>query len=1007
MEAKGGMKNNTTGKVHNTKHEMEQNTRLTIGYLLENVHAYQLTVWSGSVDAARKHEINLLTFQGRAIQDPREFRAQGNIIYDLVTTEHLNGLIIGPSMGSYVSKAELEAFCRRYAPLPMVSISSSLENIPNLIVDNRQGLHDLLAHLIVDHGYRRISFIKGPEENPTANHRYQTYTEVLAQYGIPLDPDLILPGAFTSDSGEEAIAMLLDQRRLQLQSDVEVVVAANDEMAFGALEELHVRGIRVPDTVAVTGFDDLSASRHSIPPLTTVRPTVRELGMEAVEMILALLRGEELPKLVQLPTVLIIRQSCGCPSQAVVRARVESIETSAPEDPMRSLGESLSAVQKAHLLSEVEPALQDLQGSDQDPIQTERIEHLLNAFWSDLQGEHSNTFVPTLSEVLNEVIMAGRDVVVWQDVLSVLRRQIVGSLLEYVNLGRVENLWQQARVVLEEKIQQAHMRQSIAVKQQAQTLRELSQTLITTFHVDQLMDVLAERLPQLGIKSGYLCLYNLSSESPDIVRIPEWSRLVLAYHDQRRLELSVEGQLFRSQQILPEGMLSQTRRYEMTVIPLYFQEHQLGFVLFEAELQEGMIYEVLRGEISSALQGALLVQRVQERSAEIARQKYILDTFMANVPDSIYFKDHNSRIIRSNQAHAAAFGIANPQDLIGKSDFDFFSEEQARPKYEQEQEIIRTGQPLLALEEPDAGGRWALTTKMPLRDEHGEIIGTFGISRDITELKQAQHALEHAYSEISKLNEQLKEENLRMSAELDIARRLQKMILPPAEELQQIQGLEIVGYMQPADEVGGDYYDVLKENGVIHIGIGDVTGHGLESGVLMLMTQTAIRTLIEHGETDPVAFVNTLNRTIYKNAQRMGADKTLTFALIDYQNGQLKIVGQHEEMLIVRHDGQVERMDTIDLGFPIGLEEEIAQWVAAATVTLQPEDGVVLYTDGITEAANMNNELYGVERLCEVVSQQWEKSAEEVKRAVVEDVTRYIGKQKVYDDLTLVVLKQK
>jgi sigma-B regulation protein RsbU (phosphoserine phosphatase) len=84
--------------------------------------------------------------------------------------------------------------------------------------------------------------------------------------------------------------------------------------------------------------------------------------------------------------------------------------------------------------------------------------------------------------------------------------------------------------------------------------------------------------------------------------------------------------------------------------------------------------------------------------------------------------------------------------------------------------------------------------------------------------------------------------------------------------------------MKPADEVGGDYYDVLKEDGVIHIGIGDVTGHGLESGVLMLMTQTVIRTLIEHGETDPVAFVNTLNRTIYKNVHRMRTDKTLTFA---------------------------------------------------------------------------------------------------------------------------------
>lgn len=402
-----------------------------------------------------------------------------------------------------------------------------------------------------------------------------------------------------------------------------------------------------------------------------------------------------------------------------------------------------------------------------------------------------------------------------------------------------------------------------------------------------------------------------------------------------------------------------------------------------------------------------LEQRVIERTAEVVRQKYILDTFLENIPDSIYFKDRASRFIRGNSAIAALFGAKNQTELIGKSDFDFFMEAEARLKYEQEQQIIATGQPMLNIEEPDFGGRWALTTKMPLRDEHGEIIGTFGISRDITELKRAQDALQQAYADISVLNEKLKEENLRMSAELEVARRLQQMILPTPEELNALQDLDIVGYMHPADEVGGDYYDILKEKGLLHIGIGDVTGHGLESGVLMLMTQTAIRTLIEHGETDPIKFVATLNRTIYKNAQRMKADKTLTFALIEYQNKQIKIVGQHEDVLVVRKDGQIEQMDTFALGFPIGLEKEIEQWVASATVMLQPGDGIVLYTDGVTEAANIRNELYGVERLCQTLKQHWHRSANEIKQAVVDDVLRHIGEQKLFDDVTLVVLKEK
>jgi serine phosphatase RsbU (regulator of sigma subunit) len=264
-----------------------------------------------------------------------------------------------------------------------------------------------------------------------------------------------------------------------------------------------------------------------------------------------------------------------------------------------------------------------------------------------------------------------------------------------------------------------------------------------------------------------------------------------------------------------------------------------------------------------------------------------------------------------------------------------------------------------------------------------------------------------AYEEIQILNHQLQEENLRMCAELDVARRLQAMVLPPPTELEQIQGLDIVGYMKSADEVGGDYYDVLtSQEGLLHIGIGDVTGHGLESGVLMLMAQTTIRTLIDLGESDPVTFLNTLNRVLYQNIQRMHVDKSLTLSFVRYHDGQLKLIGQHEELLVVRHNGQLERVDTMNLGFPIGLEEDITPWIAEATVILESGDGVVLYTDGITEAENEQRKLYGVERLCDVISRNWQKPAEGIKQAVIDDVFRHIGQQQVFDDLTLVIMKQ-
>jgi len=138
---------------------------------------------------------------------------------------------------------------------------------------------------------------------------------------------------------------------------------------------------------------------------------------------------------------------------------------------------------------------------------------------------------------------------------------------------------------------------------------------------------------------------------------------------------------------------------------------------------------------------------------EIARLKeeiFLLQTLMDHVPDYIYFKDRQSRFTRVNRYAAARYGIADPALAIGKTDFDFFAEEHAAKALRDEQEIIRTGQPMVNVEERetlvDGSVRWVSTTKLPLRDLEGNIVGTFGISRDISERKRAEESLERQAS---------------------------------------------------------------------------------------------------------------------------------------------------------------------------------------------------------------------------------------------------------------------
>lgn len=283
------------------------------------------------------------------------------------------------------------------------------------------------------------------------------------------------------------------------------------------------------------------------------------------------------------------------------------------------------------------------------------------------------------------------------------------------------------------------------------------------------------------------------------------------------------------------------------------------------------------------------------------------------------------------------------------------------------------------------------------------------LENEAQQLTQLNQQLKTEMSERQKAQtekEQLLIENMQMSAELDIARRLQQLILPKSTEIKTIPQLEIATLMEAAAEVGGDYYDVLQHQGMIKIGIGDVTGHGLESGILSLMVQTAVRTLLISEQHDPIQFLSILNKTVFANIQRMGIDKELTLLMLDYHCNTLRVSGQHEQVIVVRK-GKLELLDTDELGFPIGLEEDIEHFVSYKEVELNEGDVVILYTDGITEAENKHGEYYGLERMCHIISQYWRKTSIDICQAIVNDVESFIDGYEILDDITLIVMKQK
>ncbi|MBY4629311.1 SpoIIE family protein phosphatase [Rhizobium croatiense] len=267
--------------------------------------------------------------------------------------------------------------------------------------------------------------------------------------------------------------------------------------------------------------------------------------------------------------------------------------------------------------------------------------------------------------------------------------------------------------------------------------------------------------------------------------------------------------------------------------------------------------------------------------------------------------------------------------------------------------------------------------------------------------------IEDAKEEISALNAQLQRENRRLGTELAVAERIQMMVLPLQQELEDFQDIEIAAYMRPAEEVGGDYYDVLKHGKRLKIGIGDVTGHGLESGVLMLMVQSVARALQEAGNTDAVEFLANLNSALFKNIVRTRIDKHLTLAFLDYDGKDMILSGQHEEVVVVRANGEIQRIDTMDLGIPIGLEADISDFIKTREIAFEKGDLILLHTDGVTEAENDAGELFGIERLCREALRLKDQSAEKVVSEIVATLMLFIGSQKIYDDITLLAVRHR
>ena len=594
---------------------------LTIGVLTAWLNGpTEINLWHGVADRALERNVNLICFSGGIPHWHEQYEAQKNILFNIPNTENVDGLLIWANILSHtLDRNNLQDFCLRYAPLPVISMGMILPSISSIQIDMRAGMRKLLSHLIEVHGRRKIAFIRGLEVSQDAEERYQAYIETLKHYNIPVDSNLILSGDFRRYSGAAAIKQLIADHHIAFDA----LVSANDNMAIGAAQALQAQGIHIPDDVLVAGFDDIEETRAITPTLTTVRAPWHLLGSNSVDLLLSKLANNPLPDQILLETELICRQSCGCQHTAI-EPQSDSNHEAGFLLERKGMVEISSRTEQTGLLQAIDRILAVLAPTySVDPDWSHK---LIDGFLNDVSSRDGagNRFIPVLTEILSQM-PSGIEILEWQEVLNVIRAKIDCLFSSMHETLKAHDLLEDGYSVLGEMAHRQQLSQRLEAVDQTSRLNRIVQTMSTTYDTETLMKLIALELPGLGIQSCFLSLYDEKGDNP------AWSRLILAVVAGDRLSLDRNGIRFPTNQLVPPNLLPEDRRFAFDVEALYFQEEQIGFVMFEIGPRNGDVYATLRGHLSSTLKSAELVQIALEAEAKAIKSDQLKTRLLANV----------------------------------------------------------------------------------------------------------------------------------------------------------------------------------------------------------------------------------------------------------------------------------------------------------------------------------------------------------------------------------------
>lgn len=563
---------------------------------------------TGVLDAATADDVNVVCFAGgkpQLITAADGSRSYG--LYDLIKPGQFDGILLSADIAHGLTNAEIADFCRSFAPTPVASFAIPAEGVITFMADSESGMRAVIRHLIEEHNYTRIAFVRGPVGQVEAEQRFQAYKAELKAHNIPFDEQFVADGDYSPESGRAAVRTLLDERSLHVQA----IAASNDRMAFGVLEAFQQRGIHVPDHIAVTGFDDVSESQSMGAPLTTVHQSFYDGGRQAFAGLMKRIKGKAVADVNLLPSDLVVRWSCGCLPENIKQAIVQPKEVAHTGSLVNKRTAAIRALIGAARIPEDDP---------RKSVYTDVFGRAWDVFLASLrETDTSDAFLKTVQALVEVLQRNGYDFNTWQNVMSTFRRYALGGITSTTTMLHAENLFQQARMLIGELSQRAQAYRRLQFEKQEELLNHFSFSMASAMSFDAIGEAISKHFPILGLERWYVMFYGDVSSPGSVSTPPPQSYRLLLQYEQNQFDIPKEKAKLATGRLVPRGKTPEDHRYTAVVMPLSLASNRFGFMWAEMGPADWEIYVRVKNLLSSALLRTMLVQQ-REQAREIAEK---------------------------------------------------------------------------------------------------------------------------------------------------------------------------------------------------------------------------------------------------------------------------------------------------------------------------------------------------------------------------------------------------